>query len=101
MQRAERRNISVTNDEVSKALDQSDNASKYIERAILYYLEHSKQDQNTLEELEEVKKQIEILNKNYLKQKDTLSKLVDSLFGRGNQWNLKALLRNLPKMDTR
>lgn len=82
MKRAERRNISVTNEEVSKALDTSDNASKYIERAILYYIEHSKQDQETLEELEVIKKQIEILNKNYLHQKELVSKLVDSLFGR-------------------
>lgn len=80
MKRAERRNISVTNDEVSKALDTSDNASKYIERAILYYLEHSKQDQATLEEIEEIKKKVEILNRNYLQTKDTLNKLVDSLF---------------------
>lgn len=82
MKRAERRNISVTNEEVSKALDTSDNASKYIERAILYYLEHSKQDQETLKQLEEVKTQVEVLNKNYLQQKELINKLVNSLFGR-------------------
>lgn len=80
--KAERRNFTITNELVSITLDRAENASKFIEKCILYYLEEHEKEYVTVEELEEVKKDIEIINKNYMQTKDALNKLIDNLFNR-------------------
>lgn len=80
--KAERRNITVTNETVSVTLDRAENASKFIEKCILYYIEENEKEYALLEDLNQLEDKVEILNKNYLQTRDTLNKLVDSLFGR-------------------
>lgn len=83
--KAERRNITITNEKVSVTLDRSENASKFIEKCILYYLEEHEKEYATLDDLEDVRNEVDILNKNYLQQKDILSKLVDCIVKNGSQ----------------
>lgn len=72
-----RKNISVTNDRVLKAMEQSENASKLIEIAILYYLDSIEADYVTKEELEEINKKVCILNQNYTQTVKLLSQMAE------------------------
>lgn len=76
--RSERRNISVTNEIVSNALDSSDNVSKYIERAILYYIENTNEEYAT-------KQDFEILNQNYLEMRDILKEIIEDFLPKGGK----------------
>lgn len=69
--RAERRNITVTNKVVSDELNKSENASKFIEKCILYYLEEQQKDYVTQDDFQ-------ILNRNYLEMRDILNELVQT-----------------------
>ncbi|MDA3732097.1 hypothetical protein PBV87_11445 [Niameybacter massiliensis] len=80
--KAERRNITITNETVSITLDRAENASKFIEKCILFYIEENEKEYALLEDLNQLEDKVEVLNKNYLQTKDTLNKLVDNLFGR-------------------
>lgn len=91
-----RKNISITNTEVEKILNEADNASKYIERAILFYqeaLDHplTKQDINLLLEtyltkeemdhlLGETNKKVCILEQRYTQMIHILEDLAKYIF---------------------
>lgn len=72
-----RKNISVTNEKVLKAMDQSENASKLIEIAMIYYLESIEADYVTREELEQLNKKVCILNENYTRTVQILSQMAN------------------------
>lgn len=72
-----RRNIYISNETVDIELDRSDNASKYIERAILFYLEETKKDYIEREEFEE---EFKILNQNFIQQKVILDEIAKKVF---------------------
>lgn len=72
-----RKQISVTNEKILQAMEQSDNASKLIERAILFYLEETKKDYI---EREEFAQEFEILNKNFIQQKVILDEIAKKVF---------------------
>lgn len=78
-----RKNISVTNDTVLKALEESENASKLIERAVLYYLDSIEKEYITRQEVEEMledgNKKVCILNKNYTQISDMLDMIIKEL----------------------
>lgn len=67
--RAERKNITVTNETVWDTLIQSDNASKYIERCVLFYLEATEKGYVTQEDfnvaIETQDKKIQKIIQNY------------------------------------
>lgn len=71
-----RKNISVTDERVLKAMDQSENASKLIEVAVLRYLDEMEADYVTKEDLdaalEEYNKKVCILNQNYTRDRELL-----------------------------
>lgn len=71
--RSTRRNISITNEEVEMAIERSENASKFIERCILYYLEQNEQEYVTKEEFK-------ILNQNFIQQKVILDEIAKKVF---------------------
>lgn len=72
-----RRNIYISSETVDMELDRADNASKYIERAILFYLEETKKDYIEREEFEE---EFEILNQNFIQQKVILDEIAKKVF---------------------
>ena len=49
-----KRHISVTNDRVLKALDESKNASRFIEEAILYYLDSIDKEYVTIDQVKSI-----------------------------------------------
>lgn len=71
--RSTRRNISITNEEVEMAIERSENASKFIEKCILYYLEQNEQEYVTKEEFK-------ILNQNFIQQKVILDEIAKKVF---------------------
>lgn len=76
--RTTRRNISITNEAVDLALDRSENASKFVEKAILYYLEEHEKHYATIEDLEETNRRVEIL-------KEALNKIVEAIMAGGKE----------------
>lgn len=64
-----RKNISITNDRVLKAMEGSKNASRLIEEAVLYYLDSIDHEYITKEEVQsmifDVLRNVEIKNPNY------------------------------------
>lgn len=64
-----RKNISVTNERVLEAMDESDNASRLIEEAIIYYLDNIEHDYITKEQVQsmilDALRNVEIKNPNY------------------------------------
>lgn len=78
--RAERRNITVSSIRVTEALDRAENVSKYIENAVLYYLDEHEKEYATVEELQELFQKIEVLNENYYKTMEILSQISKVLF---------------------
>lgn len=78
---ATRRNICITNEELDNYLEtKCPNISAFMQEAALFYLQEKDNVYAKKSDLEEVKRDIEILNKNYLQQKDALNKLIDNLF---------------------
>lgn len=78
-----RKNISVTNERVLEAMNQSENASKLIEVAILRYLEEIDKGYITRDELEEelekLNKKVCILNENYTQSKELVINIAKHL----------------------
>lgn len=64
-----KKHISVTNEEVLRALEQQQNASRFIEEAILYYLNNIDHDYITRDEVSgmimDALKNVQIKNPNY------------------------------------
>lgn len=79
---ASRRYISVTNKDLDKYLDDCPNVSAFLQEAALFYLQEKENVFARKSDVQEIEKDVEILNKNYLQIKDTLNKLVDSLFNK-------------------
>lgn len=79
-----KRHISVTNTRVDKALSESDNASRLIEDAILFYLDFKQEGYATIGYVEEIatecRREITICNQNYLQLKLVLDDLVKEVF---------------------
>ena len=75
-----RRNIYINNDYLDNYLETCPNVSNFFQEAALFYLQEKDNVYAKKSDLEEVKREVEILNKNYLQQKDALNKLVDNLF---------------------
>lgn len=79
MQRAERRNITVSSERVSDAFDRAENVSKFIEKCVVYYLDEQEQEYATVDDLEatkeELKYDMQILNKNFLATKEVLEQV--------------------------
>lgn len=75
-----RRNISVTNDRVDMALKRAENMSKFIEKCILYYLDNTENEYATVEDLEELRGDLKILNRNYEQVKVILEEISKMLF---------------------
>lgn len=79
-----KRHISVTNTRVDKALSESDNASRLIEDAILFYLDFKQEGYATTGYVEEIatecRREITICNQNYLQLKLVLDDLVKEVF---------------------
>ena len=84
--RAERKNITVTNETVWNTLIQSDNASKYIERCILFYLEATEKGYVTLAEfntaIEIRDRKIEKIITNYTHVIGILDEMCKNLFNK-------------------
>lgn len=78
--RAERRNITVSSVRVTEALDRAENVSKYIENAVLYYLDEHEKEYATVEELQETNKKLKEINSNYLKTMELLGQISKVLF---------------------
>lgn len=78
-----RRNISVTNERVIKALEESENASKLIEVAVLRYLDKLEADYVTRDEFNEAQedynKKVCILNENYTQSRDLIMNIAKYL----------------------
>ena len=82
-----KRHISVTNTRVDKALADSDNASRLIEEAVLFYLDFKQEGYATIGYVDkmttECRREITICNQNYLQLKLVLSDLVKEVFKHG------------------
>ena len=79
MSRASRRNITITDLEVDKYLDEQQNASAFIQEAVKFYRKHKEKEYAAKEELEELKAEFFLLNKSYRQTKDIVEKLVEGL----------------------
>lgn len=79
-----KRHISVINDRVEKALAESGNASRFIEEAVLFYLDTQEKGYATTGYVEEIatecRREITICNQNYLQLKLVLDDLVKEVF---------------------
>ena len=79
-----KRHKSETNTRVDKALSESDNASRLIEDAILFYLDFKQEGYATIGYVDEMatecKKEINICNQNYLRMKILFDDLVKEVF---------------------
>ena len=83
MARASRRNICITSEFLDEYLDTKvSNVSAFLQEAALFYLEEKDNVYAKKSQIEDLDRKVEILNKNYLQTKDSLDKLVNSLFGR-------------------
>lgn len=86
--RAERRNISITNEKVSEFLDRQQNVSKFIENLIIEHIEDKQIEFATKGELEaireEIERDIQILNKNFSNTKSVLEQVAKYISG-GNE----------------
>lgn len=78
--RATRRNISITSEVVDKALDNAENISKFVEKAILYYLEETEKEYATVADLEQLRGEFKIINQNYTQVKVILDDMMEMLF---------------------
>lgn len=76
--RAERRNISISNEEVSKYLDRQQNVSKFIETLVIEHIEKEKVEYAKELDLEELREDFKILNRNYLEVREILNEVVQS-----------------------
>ena len=75
-----RKQISVTNEKVLQAMEQSDNASKLIERAMLFYLDSIEKEYITKEDMEDFERKITICNQNYLQMRDFFEEMAKEIF---------------------
>lgn len=81
MKRATRRNITITDEVVDDYLDQKvSNVSAFIQDALRAYILERETEYATADEVAEIKKEVEILNENYLQTKDVLVKISQVLF---------------------
>lgn len=87
--RAERRNISITNESVSQFLDTRENVSKFLENLVLDYMEEEKKryaEQDQVSQLEDrveiLQKDFEIMNENYKQERALLSQLMKIVGGK-------------------
>lgn len=81
MNRASRRNISITDEFLDNYLDtQVSNVSAFIQDALRAYIKEQDVSYAKEEDLEELKREVEILNENYLQTKDVLVKISKVLF---------------------
>lgn len=75
-----RRNIYITSDYLDNYLKtKCSNISSFFQEAALFYLEEKDNVYAKKSDVEEVKHDIEILNRNYLEQKDVITKLVQEV----------------------
>lgn len=77
---AYRHNISITDTDVEETLLKSQNMSKFVEQCIRFYIQEHETEYSTKEDLEEVKRDIQILNQNYTATKEVLAKIATVLF---------------------
>lgn len=81
MKRATRRNITITDEAIDDYLDQKvSNVSAFIQDALRSYILVQETEYATSKEVAEIKKEVEILNDNYLQTKDVLMKISKVLF---------------------
>lgn len=81
MKRATRRNITITDEAIDDYLDQKvSNVSAFIQDALRSYILVQETEYATVEQFYEIKKEVEILNDNYLQTKDVLTKISKVLF---------------------
>lgn len=81
MARAQRRNISITDEEIDKFLDtQVENVSAYIQEAIRFYRRETEKEYATVADLEALRGEFKIINQNYSQTKIILDEIMEMLF---------------------
>lgn len=82
------KHIYIKNRLVLEELKAAENASKYIEKAILYYREQMKSEYATVKDLEGVRRDIQILNQNYIASKEVLEEVAKYMRSRGGEYEV-------------
>lgn len=81
MARAQRRNISITDEEIDKFLDtQVENVSAYIQEAIRFYRRETEKEYATVADLEALRGEFKIINQNYKQVESILSEMAKVIF---------------------